>query len=152
MRREVLSVFIVPLKFNILGHIASVSRRIYIEQRRGSVVHAEKRLPDKNSAVEMTDGGNLGKPNTGFPTFPPPLEIAGDFHIPTARRRLLSLSHSKHKNTLAPSAHAITSSKDRELNAGLDAEEEGQIEKATYHGFTFNVLCETDFGCVGTFR
>ena len=30
-------------------------------------------------AVEMTGRGKRGKPNTGFPLFPPPLEIAARF-------------------------------------------------------------------------
>jgi hypothetical protein len=30
-------------------------------------------------AVEMTGGGKRGKPKTGFPLFPPPLEIAARF-------------------------------------------------------------------------
>jgi hypothetical protein len=40
-------------------------------------------------AVEMTGRGKRGKPKTGFPLFPPPLEIASDFHIPTASLLLL---------------------------------------------------------------
>ena len=31
------------------------------------------------TAVEMTGRGKRGKPNTGFPLFPPPLEIAARF-------------------------------------------------------------------------
>jgi hypothetical protein len=68
------------------------------------------------------------------------LEIAGDFHIPTARRLLLSLSQFKTQEH-APSAHAITSS--------LEAEEEGQIEKATYHFQAHHISSERDFGEVG---
>jgi len=33
--------------------------------------------------VEMPAGGKPGNPETGFPPFPPSLEIASDFHIPT---------------------------------------------------------------------
>ena len=40
-------------------------------------------------AVEMTGRGKRGKPKTGFPLFPPPLEIASDSHIPTASLLLL---------------------------------------------------------------
>ena len=44
------------------------------------------------STVEMTDGGNRGKPKSGFPLFPPSLEIAKNA-IPTfpQRRRFLYL-------------------------------------------------------------
>ena len=42
-------------------------------------------MPDSTrKSVEMTGRGKRGKPKTGFPLFPPPLEIASDFHIPTA--------------------------------------------------------------------
>jgi hypothetical protein len=33
----------------------------------------------KGQAVEMTGRGKRGKPNPGFPLFPPPLEIAARF-------------------------------------------------------------------------
>ena len=33
----------------------------------------------QGTAVEMTGRGKRGKPNTGFPLFPPPLEIARRF-------------------------------------------------------------------------
>ena len=33
----------------------------------------------QGTAVEMTGRGKRGKPNTGFPLFPPPLEIAARF-------------------------------------------------------------------------
>jgi hypothetical protein len=51
-------------------------------------------------AVEMTGGGKRGKPNPGFPPFPPPLEIA--LAIPTfpqPQRRVLSQKSTPRKET-----------------------------------------------------
>jgi hypothetical protein len=44
--------------------------------------------------VEMSARGKHGKPNAGFPPFPPPLGIPQnrrDSHIPTASTTILSL-------------------------------------------------------------
>jgi hypothetical protein len=53
-----------------------------------------------NRAVEMTGGGKPGKPNAGFPSFPPPLEIASRF--PHSHSFDDDYTHSKGQTTTSP--------------------------------------------------
>ena len=56
-------------------------------------------LNQKPKAVEMAGRGKRGKPNNGFPLFPPPLEIAARF--PHSHRLddgfLVSTANRKHR-------------------------------------------------------
>jgi len=46
----------------------------------------------------MTVRGKRGNPKPGFPLFPPPLEIADDFHIPTGPTHPV-YTHQRRPNT-----------------------------------------------------
>src|SRR6202453_3680646 len=48
--------------------------------------------------MEMPVRGKRGNPKPGFPLFPPPLEIADDFHIPTGPTHPV-YTHQRRPNT-----------------------------------------------------
>ena len=59
----------------------------------------------KASAVEMPGGGKRGKPNCGFPPFPPPLEIATRFphsHSPDDRFPVSKKTNSERTRSYPP--------------------------------------------------
>jgi hypothetical protein len=68
-----------------------------------------KKATTTQTLWKCRDRGNRGKPDSGFPPFPPPLGNRpwGDFHIPTATTTVSSFPESK------PTAHALRGVHDR---------------------------------------
>ena len=92
-------------------------RDVYTLSNAGDLSFVRRNNRRNKTAVEMTVRGNPAKPNSGFPMFPPPLEIALRFpHSHRTATTTLSFPLSKHQNSLAPSAHATTSNKETGKN------------------------------------
>jgi hypothetical protein len=69
------------------AHILVTGNESYRFRRNINKQKKGEKAPDTKGAVEMPARGKHGKPKTGFPPFPPSLEIPQkprDFHIPTA--------------------------------------------------------------------
>src|ERR1700677_2208370 len=64
----------------------------------GFIADCLPRYGIKRRPMEMPVRGKRGNPKPGFPLFPPPLEIADDFHIPTGPTHPV-YTHQRRPNT-----------------------------------------------------